>query len=62
MSEDDWVPWESDEPAEFEDWFLGDDLPDPSRNLAFHINHLRLPLIRDSRPDHLKRRAQPPRP
>ena len=26
MSEDDWVPWESDEPAEFEDWFLGDDL------------------------------------
>ena len=29
MSGDDWVPWESDEPAEFEDWFLGDDLPDP---------------------------------
>ena len=29
MSEDDWVPWESDEPAEFEDWFLGDDLADP---------------------------------
>ena len=29
MSGDDWVPWESDEPAEFEDWFLGDDLADP---------------------------------